>query len=130
MPDLEHARLLLAIARRDLRTAEAMVNSTVFSGEVFGFHAQQASEKALKAWLTVLGCDYPCIHDLDELLSLVRDRMPTIGAEFSSLSDLTPFAVQFRYDMLDTGMSGIDRPAIVTAVHRLVDYVSQLIVPA
>lgn len=127
MPDREHARLLLDIALRDLTTIEAMASSTAFPDEVFGFHAQQACEKALKAWLTLLDCDYPRIHDLDELLSLVQDRSPDIGSRYSSLTELTPFAVQFRYDVLDTGMSGIDRPVIVREVKQLVDHVSGLV---
>ena len=40
MPDREHARLLLDIARRDLKAVEAMADSAAFSDEVFGFHAQ------------------------------------------------------------------------------------------
>lgn len=126
MPDLEHAQLLLEIARRDLKTAEAMASHSEFPDEVFGFHAQQASEKALKAWLTVLDVDYPRIHDLDELLSLVKDTVSSLDDRFLSLADLTPFAVQFRYDVLDTGMGGIDRAATVVEVGRLVEHVSEL----
>ncbi len=36
---------------------------------IFGFHAQQAVEKALKAWLNVLGHEHPFTHDLSHLLS-------------------------------------------------------------
>lgn len=112
MPDREHARLLIDIARRDLRTAEAMETVAAFPDEVFGFHAQQASEKAFKAWLTILGSDYPRIHDLDELWSLIQDISPNVDPEFGGVTELTPFAVQFRYDVLETEMNGIDRSAI------------------
>ncbi len=40
-----------------------MTDPEVFADEVFGFQAQQAAEKTLKAWLTVLGLEYPRRHD-------------------------------------------------------------------
>jgi HEPN domain-containing protein len=49
MNDLEHAREILEVARRDLRALRAMNDAESFPDEIFGFHAQQAVEKALKA---------------------------------------------------------------------------------
>jgi HEPN domain-containing protein len=62
MPDLEHARLLLRLARDDLAAMEVMATSPRISPSIFGFHAQQAVEKALKAWLSLLDVTYPRIH--------------------------------------------------------------------
>ena len=36
------------------------------------FHAQQATEKAIKALLIKLDVDFPYVHDLAELLTLVE----------------------------------------------------------
>ena len=52
----EHARQLLGKAREDLDALKGMLAangaySEAFSDGVFGFHAQQAAEKALKAWM-------------------------------------------------------------------------------
>jgi HEPN domain-containing protein len=127
MPDLDHARLLLDIARRDLTTLSAMSESTLFPDEVFGFHAQQAVEKALKAWLAAIDVEYPRIHDLDELSSLLADNGQQVESEFRDLASLTPFAVQFRYDTLDSGMGGLDRSAITKSINRLIDHVTTLI---
>ena len=44
----------LRIAQRDLRAANGMVDATLFYEEHWGFQIQQATEKALKAWLLVL----------------------------------------------------------------------------
>jgi HEPN domain-containing protein len=55
MKDPEQARSLLRVARRDYRALCGMEDPAVFSNEVFGFHVQQAVEKALKAWLCCLG---------------------------------------------------------------------------
>jgi hypothetical protein len=74
----EESGRLLEMARRDFRALAAMVEDhEAFADEVFGFHAQQAVEKAVKARLDELGTAYPKTHDLDELFSLVADA----GAE-------------------------------------------------
>lgn len=70
-----------------------------FPDEIFGFHAQQAVEKALKAWLAVLGVQFPKTHDLKLLLDLLGERgVPTEGLQ--SFVDLNAFAVQYRYESL------------------------------
>lgn len=55
---------LLALARRDLRAAEILRDQPEVGDGIVGFHAQQAAEKALKAWLTLLGIEFPRTHDL------------------------------------------------------------------
>ncbi|NIR50348.1 HEPN domain-containing protein [candidate division KSB1 bacterium] len=37
--------------------------SKMFDDEIFGFHAQQAVEKVVKAWPNLLGIVYPRTHD-------------------------------------------------------------------
>ena len=73
MKDLEQARHFLGIAERDYRALGGMRDPEVFSDEIFGFHVQQAVEKALKAWLCALGVPFPRTHDLDELGALLED---------------------------------------------------------
>ena len=71
------------------------VHDALFSDEVFGFHAQQAAEKCLKAWIASLGTRYPRTHDLMALI----DELSTAGADTSELDilvDLNPFAVEYR----------------------------------
>ena len=62
------------------------------------FHAQQAAEKLLKAYLLAFGVDFPFTHNLTRLLALCQVR----DAAFSSLVPLaqllTPYAVELRYD--------------------------------
>jgi HEPN domain-containing protein len=126
MPDTDHVNQLLEIARRDLRAAEAMLDATVFPDEIFGFQGQQAVEKCLKAWLTLLEIDYPRIHDLDELFLMLIEAGAEVSPEWRSLSDLTPFAVQFRYDTLDIAQTSLDRGDIVDRIRQLVDHVASL----
>jgi HEPN domain-containing protein len=49
MSDLDHARLMLNMAGKDLKALQNMLDMNAFANEIFGFHAQQAVEKALKA---------------------------------------------------------------------------------
>ena len=61
MPDefqLEAERML-RVARRDLKAASAMTDSEMFDEPSWGFHIQQAAEKALKAWISILKHDSP-----------------------------------------------------------------------
>jgi HEPN domain-containing protein len=82
MSDREYARVMLEVALRDLRALRGMLDAHTFANEIFGFHAQQAVEKALKAWLNLLGVDYPRIHDLEELLGLLAQHGATVDASF------------------------------------------------
>ena len=62
MSDLDLARLMQTKANGDLSALRGMKNKTIFIEEIFGFHAQQAIEKSLKAWLALLGVDFPRIR--------------------------------------------------------------------
>lgn len=52
MDNLDHRHSLLRLARRDFDALLGMQGSALFADAIFAFHAQQAVEKALKAWLT------------------------------------------------------------------------------
>jgi HEPN domain-containing protein len=62
------------------------------------FHAQQAAEKFLKAYLTANQVEFPFIHNLEKLVELCAQR----DAAFLSIKllsqELTPYAVELRYD--------------------------------
>jgi hypothetical protein len=98
MRDLEHARLMLRLARDDLAAMEVMEPSAKIAPGIFGFHAQQAVEKALKAWLSLLGVEYPRTHVLYDLFSLLDSHGAATARRFRHLQTLTPFGVQFRYE--------------------------------
>ena len=85
-----------------------MSDADIFADEIFGFHAQQAVEKLFKAWLALLGRTYPPIHDLSELLSMLIECQSD-AARFDPLIEYTPYAVQFRYGVGDSGSVPLDR---------------------
>jgi HEPN domain-containing protein len=126
MNDIEHARMLLAAAEKDLRALNAMEDAQTFADEIFGFHAQQAIEKALKAWLAFLHQEYPLTHNLATLLA----RLEQQGCEVERLQDLvfyTPFAVVFRYGAAGIPLPALDRPAVCSQVQGCFDHVKTVI---
>jgi HEPN domain-containing protein len=130
MPDLEHARLILTLAQRDLRALRGMLDTETFANEIFGFHAQQAVEKALKAWLSLCGLEYPRIHDLEELLGLLEEHAEPVSEPFRRLLTLSDFAVQFRYEIFDAVADQLDRVEVIRQVGDLVVHVERLVCEA
>jgi HEPN domain-containing protein len=119
MEPCEEARQLLLGAEKDLRAFAGMREPEVFAEEIFGFHAQQAVEKCLKAWITLFGAEYPRTHDLSFLLS----RLESLGErveEFEDLVEFNPYAVQFRYEAYDNLGMPVDRDETVNRVSQLV----------
>ncbi len=118
MSDLKQARVLLTSAERDISALRGMADAAVFTDEIFGFHAQQAAEKLLKAWLALLGETYPTTHDLDRLLAMLR-ACDVEATRFNELVEYTPFAVQFRYAPGDLSARPLDRDTAIERVEAL-----------
>ena len=68
----EVALLLLAKARADLSAARLLAGDGAQDDGVIGFHAQQASEKAIKAVLAACEVEIPRTHDLGHLLDVAQ----------------------------------------------------------
>ena len=127
MKDLEQARNLLAIAQRDYRALCGMEDPAIFSDEIFGFHVQQAVEKALKAWLCVLGVPFPRTHDLDELGALLEETGQRLPAFVPDLLEFTDFAVAFRYEAFPDMEGDIDRRDCADKIARLLEHVRHIL---
>lgn len=106
-----------------MRAIEHMPDAYAFDEQVFGFHAQQACEKALKAWLMHLGCKPPHVHDLRTLLQLLGDR-GIVLAEALDIADLTQYAVRWRYG--EAPADFLARPDTVALCARLMARVEAL----
>lgn len=117
---------IFSMALKDLQALEGMVNDTNhFSDEIFGFHAQQAIEKALKAWITMAGGDYQFTHDI----SLLMRTLENLGVDMNGWTDLlelASFGVQFRYEEMGLDDEPLNRIAIVKRVTELTDVVTHL----
>ena len=94
-----------------------------FYDEVFGQHVQQAVEKFLKAWLCLLGEQYPFRHDLQELMGLLEEQ-GSLVEDFTALVQYTPYASELRY--LDNKIEPLKRSEAVRLVEKLRDRVRGL----
>lgn len=124
--DRDHATQLLDMARRDHTALAHMLDGDVFSEEVFGFHAQQAIEKALKAWITVLHLVYPKTHDVSALVKILTGSEADLSA-FKELEDYTVFAVQYRYESYDENEEALDRATVVRETAALISHVRKIV---
>lgn len=61
------------------------------------FDAQQAAEKAIKALLIARGAEFPYVHDLVRLLSLLDDAGLSVPAPVWRAKELTRYATTTRY---------------------------------
>lgn len=122
MSDLKSARMLYRAAERDVLTLRSMTDGAPV--ESFGFHVQQAAEKAFKAWIALLGETYPLTHSIETLLDLLGERGVAVEP-FGSLVDYTPYAVEFRYAGVDSDSEPIDREGALALVEALMEWVGR-----
>lgn len=84
-------------AERDLRTSALLLRGPEVLPDESVFHAQQAAEKALKAYLASRDEPFAKTHDLPRLVK----QCQTLDEEFAQLADaasvLNPYVSQFRY---------------------------------
>lgn len=81
----------LAMARLGLQSEEFDVY------ELVGFHAQQAVEKFIKAFLARSAVDFEDQHDIDYLQSLVRKVDAELASKIDPAASLNRYAVGTRY---------------------------------
>jgi len=62
------------------------------------FHAQQAVEIYLKAFLIYRDVDYPFTHNLVKLVDQCAEIPPLFASLTETVAPLTPYAVELRYD--------------------------------
>ncbi|OGR30942.1 MAG: hypothetical protein A2139_09675 [Desulfobacca sp. RBG_16_60_12] len=96
----EQALLYLKKAVEDEVLLDEVLGSPRVSDTVIGFHCQQAAEKLLKALLSNLSVRFRRTHDLRELMDLLADHGHDLAPELADLDMLTPYAVEFRYELL------------------------------
>jgi HEPN domain-containing protein len=84
-------------AEGDLRASEVMMAADLEDWFAAAFHAQQAAEKFLKAFLVRHQIPFPKTHDISQLLDLAAKAERLLKTELASAAQLTPFGVEFRY---------------------------------
>ncbi len=90
---------------------------------VFGFHAQQAAEKLMKALLAQLGIAFEFTHNLTKLaqsIEKVDQPIPDLGMP---LRKLTRFGVVYRYEFPPVSANP-DRAVVIEAVRLLREHIT------
>lgn len=126
MKDLKAARELANRAVLDLAALEEIAGNPRVADEIFGSLAQQAVEKSMKAWLAILGRQYPLTHKLQQLSRELEDAGVKVS-EYGDFDFLNPFAVQFRYQTMDDTEPSLDRDAILGKVKHLAGKIQALV---
>ena len=93
-------RIFLEKAISDINTAEILFDN---NGDIeqIGFHIQQGTEKLLKALLSFNKVDFTKTHDIEALVELSKSKNVILPDYVESLIELTPFAVEFRYNFIE-----------------------------
>lgn len=104
------ARQFLALADRDLKVFHKLVEDPDIDDASVGFVAQQALEKCIKAALARHGLPFRRTHDLVELLDTLADAGQVLPPFADALDELNPYAVEFRYGLVDP--KGLDRARV------------------
>lgn len=87
----------LSKAQKDLRAASVLLAADLEDYENVGFHAQQAAEKCIKAFLVRHQIEFPKTHDIAVLRELVAQVDRRTTERLAAAEVLTPYGVTFRY---------------------------------
>jgi len=84
-------------ADRDLEVAKRELELTDPLTDIIYFHAQQAAEKYMKAYLIWLDIEFQKTHDVEDLVVVASKKDPPILKLKDSGAELSAFAVEARY---------------------------------
>jgi HEPN domain-containing protein len=118
----ELTRQWLEKAEDDWRLCHRLATDSSYA-EATAFHAQQAVEKYLKAFLTWHQVEFPKTHDIKRLLKLASARDPSLTEELSEAADLTAYAVEYRYPGEYPPVTTDDATRAVAVADRVRDHI-------
>jgi len=117
--------VLLKKARVDLKAAINLYNDikrgdTELDYEVVLFHLHQCAEKFLKSKLASHQIDYPKIHDLENLASLLNEQNIPFDLDIELLAELSDYAVEGRYAFLHEEIGDMEK--YISMLSRVLDF--------
>lgn len=119
----ELVREWLRKAEEDFEVAEYLVSHDQPYFGTIGFHAQQAAEKYIKAFLVHHEVEFPKTHDLDKLLDLMATVAPSLAESLRDMTVLSVYGVEIRYPADIPEMSLVDAETAVELAGRVRDAV-------
>ena len=127
---LDQARLLLLKAKDDWVALQILFDNRQVADEIIGFHAQQVIEKSIKAVLCQNSIVFRWTHDLTELIDLLKDNGIQTLPALEKAVELTPFAVEFRYDFLPPEVENaehLERGDLRILVREILEWANSMI---
>ncbi|OQB43056.1 MAG: HEPN domain protein [Candidatus Latescibacteria bacterium ADurb.Bin168] len=92
--------------------------------KLVAFHAQQAAEKGLKAFLVSRNVDFPYTHNIRLLLNLCSDHAEWVE-RLRDTESLTPFAVALRYPGIGREVAAEEARTAVRLAREVLDAVGK-----
>ena len=89
------------------------------------FDAQQAAEKAIKAVMIRRDMEFPYVHDLDRLLSLLEEDGEIVPVAIRQSDELTRYAVVTRYPTVVRPVSEPEYRQAVAIAQAVVTWAEQ-----
>ncbi len=97
LDDLAHARGWFRKAESDLTAARRVLEGDG-PYDTACFHAQQAAERFLKGFLAFKARPVPRVHNIEDLQHLCCEADPGLNFALLAGTQLTPYAVELRYE--------------------------------
>ena len=122
-PEHELVHDWLQRAHLDLRSAEVLLNADPPLTQDSGYHSQQAVEKSLKGYLVHHGVEYEWTHEIERLLRQCGDIDKDFLALTDTASELTDYAVRFRYPVPESALTAEQVRPILEVARRVYQFV-------
>lgn len=91
------------------------------------FDAQQAAEKALKALCIRRDIDFPYVHDLAQLITILQEDGRTVPDDVKEAGRLTRYAVFTRYPGFSDPVTEEEHERAVVIAERVVEWVEAIL---
>jgi len=122
---VREAQEWLVRAERDVVATEALLATSPPLPDMAVYHAQQAAEKALKAFLAARDQPFEKTHELVPLLDACRKLEPAFAQLLPAAQTLSPYATRFRYPPGPLAPSTTDAETALQLAREVVEFVRQ-----
>src|SRR5215813_2214547 len=115
----------LAIAREDVRVAQACLGLDPPARGVAAYHCQQAAEKLVKGLLVAASVPFRKTHDMDELADLAISSYTECLDMLDAVRMVTVWGIAYRYpeteDILEPVPDEVELRRIIDLIERLAE---------
>ena len=91
--------------------------------------AQQAAEKAIKAVMIARNIDFPYVHNLALLLSILEEDGENVPNDIRRATRLTPYAVDIRYPGVEQPVSEHEYESAIEVAKAVIRWAADRLYP-